>query len=117
VLALTDDPEARLFEGCNCPQMRNVVDLWHRLLDGDFDLAEIGFLEEVFDGSQILAYGIADVRQSVGLRGPLRPTPRQTRNRDTDTFFGLMKSDFVLHTRSSLLDDAVRRTSPIAVSE
>ena len=73
VLALTCDPEPRLFEGAHCIK---VIDAWNlgQALHRNFDFANFFALQLLVHHSEIFPNGITDVIQSLLLGGSLRPT-------------------------------------------
>ena len=74
VLALTRDPEPRLFEGTHCIK---VIDAWNlgQALHRNFDFANFFALELFIHHREVLSNGITNVVQSLLLGSPLGPTP------------------------------------------
>jgi len=96
VLPLPHNSESRLLKCPHRVQMIDARDLRHRSAR-DFDFADRSTPKQILARGKVFADGVPDILQCLILRRSLRPTARQSRNRDAVALIPFLQSDLVLH--------------------
>lgn len=78
VLALTRDSEADFLEHPDCVEMIDARDLRHALTY--LDLADIAVLKQLISHDEVLANGLTNIRERLGLSRALRPATWKSRH-------------------------------------